>query len=202
MKRARAGYTLLEIMTAVFIMTIGAAGILAMQGASVRSNQDANETTTAINFATTWVERIKRDARLWTEVGQTGLERTRYLKMAGSNPSTWFLPSSYASESAGADYYGFDTAEEGDVRFCVNLSLTAAHAYNPTTQGVAAIADVNAVRADVRVWWHRAARDVNRADPTCAPQGDNTVAPALPNEARIRRQFLSSVVSWRQTGWH
>ena len=41
------GYTLIEVMTAVVVMTIGATGILAMQGASVRSNQDANETSVA-----------------------------------------------------------------------------------------------------------------------------------------------------------
>ena len=205
MRRARAGYTLIEIMTAVFIMTIGATGIVAMQGASVRSNQDANETTTAINFATTWVERIKRDARLWTQLGGPGLANTRYLRMVTTNPGTWFLPHSTASESAAASYHGFDTlaaTANAPGHYCVNLSLTVVHAYNPLTSGVSAPNDINAVRTDVRVWWHRAAEDINRATPGCVPPtADNGVAAALPNEPRIRRQFLSTVVSWRATGW-
>jgi len=200
MSRARAGYTLIEIMTAVFIMTIGAAGILAMQGASVRSNQDANETTTAINFATTWVERVKRDARLWTEVGGVALAKTRYLSVVTTSPNTWFLPISTPNESAGASYHGFDTPTTALIRFCVNLKLVVVHAYNPITSGVAAT-DANAIRADVRVWWHRAASDINRATPECKPSAANAASDALPNEPRIRRQFLSTVVSWRAVGW-
>jgi prepilin-type N-terminal cleavage/methylation domain-containing protein len=203
MKRARAGYTLIEVMTAVFLMTIGATGILAMQGASVRSNQDAHETTVAINFATTWVERLKRDARRWTGVGATKINKTRYLTMVTSNPGTWFLPISSADESAGADYFGFDTLTVGDVRYCVNVSLTVVHAFNPENPGTAdPTTDMNAVRADVRVWWHRAASDINRAEPKCTPpSASNTVSDALPNEPRIRRQYLSTVLTWRATGW-
>ena len=203
MNRGRAGYTLVEIMTAVFIMTVGASGILAMQGASVRSNQDANETTTAINFGTTWAERLKRDARAWTNVGGSALDGTRYLSMVKTNPGVWFLPVSTANESAGADFSGFDTLTAGELRFCVNLSLTVVHAYNPLSASVVvAPDDANAIRADVRVWWHRAANDVNRATPTCVPPtAANTLSVALPNEPRIRRQFLSTVVSWRASGW-
>lgn len=204
MKRDRAGYTLIEIMTAVVIMTIGATGILAMQGASVHSNQDAAETTTAVTFATTWMERLKRDARMWIAQGATALSATpgpRYLGMAISNQNTWFVPASTANESAAADFSGFDTMNVNLIRYCVNVRLTVLHAFNPVTFGTDAITDTDAVRADLVVWWHRAADQVNRATPVCAPAGANAIAPALPNAPRIRRQYLSTVVSWREPGW-
>jgi len=200
MRRDTRGYTLIEVMTAVVVMTVGATGILAMQGASVRANQDANETSVAVNFAGTWMERLKRDARLWIATGSSALDATRWLKMVRTNPSAWFVPVSSATESAAADYFGFDTLT--DPRFCVNLNLTVVHAYNPVTGSTVAANDADAVRADLRIWWHRSSNDVNRTSLVCTPPtADNAIAPALPAELRIRRHYLSSVLAWRAPGW-
>lgn len=199
MKLDRRGYTLVEVMCAVMIMIIGATGVLAMQGATVRANQDASETSIAVNFATTWMERVKRDARLWNTNGSADLAFTTYLKMVTTNANTWFLPRSTVSESAAADYFGFDTL--ADPRFCVNLRLNVVHAYDPLTGGTVATTDATALRADLRIWWYRASVDVNRTLLACAPPNDNAVAPALPNDLSIRRQYLSTVVGWRAPGW-
>ena len=189
-------------MTAVVVMTIGAAGILAMQGASVHANQDANETSTAVTFATNWMERVKRDARLWTRTGNTALEQTRYLRMVNTNAGTWFLPQSTASESAAADYFGFDTLDRNRARFCVNLRTTVVHAFNPLTGTNLLTTDANALRVDLRVWWHRATADAERKDLFCEPSTTgNAASVALPAAQRVRRHFLSTVVSWREPGW-
>jgi prepilin-type N-terminal cleavage/methylation domain-containing protein len=196
----RDGYTLLEVMTAVVILTIGATGIIAMQGAAVHANQEANETTTAVNFATTWMERVKRDARLWNATGNGELASTGYLKEAGgSNNGVWFVPTTTAPESAGADYFGFDTAVAADVRFCANLAMTVVHAYNPLTATNAIASDANAIRADVRVWWHRATLDADRRIGECVVGKPLPAADAARNE--IRKTYLSTVVSWRAPGW-
>jgi type IV pilus assembly protein PilV len=197
-----AGYTLIEIMTAVVVLTIGATGILAMQGASVRSNRDASETSTAINWATTWVERIKRDSYRWNQNGNTDMvsPNTDYLFNATTNPGAWVLPTTVAGESAGADLFGYDVAaaNAANIRFCVNLRFTVVQAYNPATGTMLAASDANAVRADVRVWWHRNSLDVNRVSPACLTAVLTDAQIAAP---QIRKHYLSTVVTWRAVGW-
>jgi prepilin-type N-terminal cleavage/methylation domain-containing protein len=201
-----AGYTLIEVMTAVVVLTIGATGILAMQGASVRSNRDASETSTAINWAVTWVERIKRDAYLWNQSGNGDLANTWYLSNATANNGVWIMPATTTPagqailESAGADLFGYDVAAANadNIRFCVNLRFTVAQAYNPATGTMLIASDANAVRADVRVWWHRNSLDVNRVSPTCLG-GVLTAAQIV--APQIRKHYLSTVVTWRTPGW-
>lgn len=211
----RAGYTLIEVMTALVVMTIGAAGILAMQGATVRSNQDANESTVAANFATTWLERIKRDAHLWTAPGQSALDasgsrillkdKIRYPDPDAPQPpaaTEFFVPARWPTsgtviESPGADYRGFDTID--DIRFCVNIALTLAHAYNPATPGALNLtADANALQAAVRVWWYRWGPDADRQAVKCL---DGPLSEAQNADPLIRKQYYSTIVSWRAPGW-
>lgn len=195
MKRT-GGYTLIEVMMAVVIMVIGATGILAMQGASVRSNQDAGETTTAVNFATTWVERIKRDAsRRWTASGTTRMLNSPYLRAT----TDYFVPEPPdARESWGANYFGFETRTASNIYYCVNVRGTVAHAYNPVTPAAPDLDnDINALRVDVRVWWYRWG---NAADRTTGPAC--TATAGVLNAAQIadwniRKHYLSTVVSWR-----
>jgi type IV pilus assembly protein PilV len=196
----QSGYTLIEVMTAVVVLTIGATGILAMQGASVRSNRDASETSTAINWATTWIERIKRDAYRWNATGNVDLGNTTYLVNATTNPKAWVLPATTAPESAGADYFGYDVvaANAADIRYCVNLRFTVAQAYNPATGTMLATADANAVRADVRVWWDRNSLDVTRVSQNCLTA---VLTAAQINAPQIRKHYLSTVVTWRTPGW-
>lgn len=195
-----AGYTLIEIMVAVVVLTIGATGILAMQGASVRSNRDASETSTAINWATTWVERIKRDAYRWNQNGNTDLANTAYLLNATTNAGAWVLPTTVDPESAGADLFGYDVlaANADAIRFCVNLRFSVVQAFNPATGTMVAATDANAVRADVRVWWHRNSLDVNRIAPTCL---GGVLTAAQITAPQIRKHYLSTVVTWRTPGW-
>lgn len=207
----RAGYTLIEVMTAVVVMTIGATGIVAMQGAAVRANQDANELSNAVNFASTWVERIKRDARRWNANGGTDLAAANnaWLNRAVTNNGQWFVPATVAPEQPAADINGYDTASEfltvnnGDplAYFCANVRLTVVQAFNPLTNTFDPINDTNAIRADVRVWWFRASNEA-RDDLTCRgavlPDAQlNTAGTAW----RYRKTYLSNVVSWKAPGW-
>ncbi len=207
----RAGYTLIEVMTAVVVMTVGATGIVAMQGAAVRANQDANETSNAINFASTWIERIKRDSRLWITTGSADLANTAWLNNATAgdvaNPS-WFVPTTIAPEQAAADIFGYDTPNEFTTQtdadaplayFCVNLRMSVTQAFNVASPTVVAPAtDANAIRADVRVWWYRNSSDANRSARTCRSGALN--AAQLASYA-YRKTYLSNVVSWRAPGW-
>ncbi|HEY6879183.1 MAG TPA: prepilin-type N-terminal cleavage/methylation domain-containing protein [Polyangiales bacterium] len=202
----RAGYTLVEVMTAVVVMTIGATGIVAMQGAAVRANQDANETSTAVNFGSTWIERVKRDARRWIANGSGDLANTNnaYLNRVLDAPGVYFLPAATAPEQVAADIYGFDSAGDFNTsppaHFCVNLQLTVVQAYNGVTQGMNIVTDANAIRADVRVWWHRSTNDANRTL-LCRAGPLTTGSSGTVNRANIRKTYLSTVVTWRLPGW-
>ncbi|HEX5657268.1 MAG TPA: prepilin-type N-terminal cleavage/methylation domain-containing protein [Polyangiales bacterium] len=208
----RAGYTLIEVMTAVVVMTIGATGIVAMQGASVRANQDANEMSTAVNVASTWIERIKRDGRRWIANGAGDLvaSNNAWLNNVTTAPGTWFVPATTWPESAAAELNGYDTRSEfitqanGDplAFYCTNIRLTVAQAYDQNTRTSNVATDITSVRVDVRVWWYRAGNDSNRTARTCR---SGPLSAAELNDpvisARFRKTYLSSVVTWKEPGW-
>lgn len=203
------GFTLLEIMVAIVVFAVGATGLIAMQSASVLANQDAAETTTAINIGNNWLERIKRDARRWNAVGNTDLSgtNTTYLNNVASNAGKWIVPADNAPEYPTADFFGFDTSGDFDsvpsatvanAMYCVNLQFTVAHAYNGSAGGTKnAASDADAVRADVRVWWYRNMSGQNRSG-KCRTAALTAAQLASNN---IRKIYLSTVVRWKELGW-
>jgi prepilin-type N-terminal cleavage/methylation domain-containing protein len=180
--RARAGYTLIEVMVAIGISAIGISGIVFMQSATVRSNHDAWETQTATVFARTWIERIRRDAMMWTALGNPvratilagrnlGIPNSgNYFVPTQVNDDAWDVPVPMvnAPESSGANYHGVDVGAldpvmpvpavvtNRDIYYCANTKFTTVHLVNGLT---------NTLRADVRVWWSRKA-SLNATDRT------------------------------------
>jgi prepilin-type N-terminal cleavage/methylation domain-containing protein len=174
LRRARlsAGYTLIEVMVSIAISAIGISGIVFMQTATVRSNQDAHETQVATVFARTWIERIRRDSLMWTVVGNPVLgtvlaghnvgipNSANYFVPTQPNDGVWDVPVSLAGSrsSSGANYHGVDVGAPDpllpaavpvtnrDIYYCANTKFTPVHLVNGLT---------NAMRADVRVWWSR-----------------------------------------------
>jgi prepilin-type N-terminal cleavage/methylation domain-containing protein len=185
----RLGYTLIEVMVGVAISAIGISGIVLMQSATVRSNQDAHETQVATSFARTWLERNKRDALLWTGPGTLqapgAMFATRNTALANSgtyfspteaNQDVWAvpIPLTNAPESAGANYQGVDvgavdnvvpfTGVVAPVRRVANGDIY----YCTNTKFVqvhTSLGQPDALRATVRVWWQRKA-SLNEADYT------------------------------------
>jgi prepilin-type N-terminal cleavage/methylation domain-containing protein len=216
---ARAGYTLIEVMIAIAISSIGLSGIVFMQTATVRSNHDALETQVAITFARTWIERVKRDALLWTAPGNPPAAANRapannYFVAwpAPTDAPAWDVPLSLpgAFESAGANFHGVDVGARdpllqgnpvvtnGDIYYCANTKFVTVHTSNLLP---------NAIRATVRVWWNRKA-SLNDADYTPGIQqvrGGGCQA-FLPTSAqlqdagrgRFRVVYLSTVLRWTQ----
>jgi prepilin-type N-terminal cleavage/methylation domain-containing protein len=150
--RAQAGFTIVEVMMAMALLTAGAAGIFALQQASILGNVQARQMTIATTVARTWVERLKRDALGWNRGANAAtaglLASTRYLNAVpavGTDP-VWMTPAAFADSRASYDHLGREVALGADVRFCVQYRLQWV---NPG----------QAIRADVRVWWHRRGRD-------------------------------------------
>lgn len=151
---SRAGFTLVEVMIAMAVILVGASGILALQTSTRKGNSEAREQTTALTFGATWVERVKRDAMLWID-RDDGPANTQYLTWLPAQVPTWVVPDpADATESASADFWGYDTTLIPEKRYCVNLRttpLTHSIPADPTSMPVT-------MRVDVRVWWLRGGR--------------------------------------------
>lgn len=145
--RSRAAFTLVEVMIAIGIMTVGSLGILAMHSAVSGANRSANDMNVGLAITETWLERIDRDALSWTEEGlnSTSLAGTDYLsEIAGSVAQTdWFTPSpSDTDESYRFDYWGRDDTTGNSTKYCVNLRL-------------AWLRQGSSIRVDMRTFWYR-----------------------------------------------
>lgn len=146
----RRGYTIVEVMVALSLLAIGAAGIVAMQRATARGNARARNLATANAVATTWMERLRNDGLLWTNSPLPTLPNTRWLNAVGidfptviGNEGIWLQPTDDAALdiSPMADVRGRDTFVNADAAYCTNVRLTQ---LLPTM-----------IRAEVRVYWLR-----------------------------------------------
>jgi Tfp pilus assembly protein PilV len=183
-RRSTAGYSLIEVMAAVGIMIVGSTGIAMMVGATSRANDDAWESSTAAAFAATWMERVKRDSLLWTAAGTP--VGTLYL---GDTSGTWTVPAPAvgSGESAAADAFGWDTTDQEDMRYCVNIANQPVHFVGGA---------INALRVNLRLYWARAGRgDSAVVDRMAGPAGTGCVVLAA-SSPLIREMYLSTVVHW------
>ncbi|HEY8091971.1 MAG TPA: prepilin-type N-terminal cleavage/methylation domain-containing protein, partial [Polyangiaceae bacterium] len=110
-RRAARGYTAVEVLMAMTVMTIGAAAVISMQKASVQGNLDARKTDVANSIARTWVERLQRDAMQWTlpnSANPAGNNIGNALLIGGNVTGTWFLPTQYMGGTPETMSPGFD----------------------------------------------------------------------------------------------
>lgn len=195
--RARAGYTLIEIMMAVGVLTAGSVAIMAMHQAATRGNMEARQMTTANQVAQRWVERLRRDALNWTQAANvhspTLLTRTTYLSSVpapGTAPA-WFVPvpAATSGETAGFDFYGNDIAGGAAPYYCTNVRLEWLY-------------PGQAMRADVRVWWVRRIAGTAGAPAStstlynCAPGVDPNT---LTGNRSLRMVYTSTVIRFSPT---
>lgn len=190
-KAGQQGFTLIEVMMAMAVLTMGAVGIFAMQAAAMRGNQQARETTMAGAIAQGWVELIKRDALMWNQgsTNETGTDiaETTFLSdvPAPTDEPVWFTPTAAASTDATYryDHLGNPLIADGvNPTYCVNLRLQWVY-------------PGQAVRADVRVWWPRRG-DRNstnaREFPNCGVGSEDDITTAR----TVSMVTASTVVRW------
>lgn len=136
-RSSRRGYTAVEVLSAMTLFAIGAAGVIGMQKVTIQGGQDARRLDVATNIAHAWTARLQRDATSWTlpsnlnRTTQNVTTHTRWLNQVGVGPCT---PPSYcsppipATEEAGFspafDIFGRDRpAGSSDHAFCVQYRL-------------------------------------------------------------------------------
>ena len=170
-RRRQHGYTLIEVMMAVGIMTVGAVGLMSLQQATTRGNSFSREMTTANDITRTWIERLRLDALEWNATGATAVASTTYLSTVPATTAVigpWSTlgiagdpQASYAFDYVGAPSDGAASA----IYYCTNVRFRW-------------VLGNNAIRADVRTWWHRRSDDVV-ARYACAPGTENAVSADL-----------------------
>jgi len=161
------GYTLIETMMALATLTAAMAGVFALQGASSTSAREAHESGVAGMIAQTWLDRVRRDALMWTTAGlpnpavmfptRAGLDPLYFVPVPRANPA-WHSPTPLpnANESVAFSYRGVDVGagdpSQGgaavpatDTYFCVNTRF----------ESVGPLGSPNGLLAVVRVWWVR-----------------------------------------------
>ncbi len=196
-RQSRAGYTLIEVMLSVSVLVVGATGFTMLQGASSRAIQSAQEHTVALQVMETWVERVRRDASLWTAPGVANMATTRYLNAGSLAWGNWITPVTATDAdtkdvtSAATDAWGWDRDAPAEARFCTKLRYWVAHWSNDT--GTPA---EDTLRVDVMVW--RPRRGAANALSFMQDGGTNcNVAPDLLNDPGIFKEVTSTLVGWQ-----
>lgn len=154
--RAARGYTMIEVMMALGLLAVGAAGIVAMEKAAVVGNASARTVATATALAERWVERLRADAMLWNNTTPlSDLGETRWLKTVSVTPGLWTLPTVLPGEAAPyADPLGADIILANDtsaIAYCTHVM------YRQITPKM--------INATVRVTWRRDSSPIDCSDP-------------------------------------
>lgn len=183
-RTAQRGYTLIEVMMAVAIMTVGSVGVLSLHQATTNGNRAAREMSTATDLVRLYTERARRDALLWTASGNvTTTELLVNVPAAAAATGDWFIPAPTIGASH-FDYSGADTTVVANMYFCTNMRATW-------------IIGQEAIRVDTRVWWHRTASNTARTAFNCASNPVAITAELASAAPRIRAVSGSTVVRWQ-----
>jgi prepilin-type N-terminal cleavage/methylation domain-containing protein len=181
MRRRGAGFTLVEVMVSLGVMTVGAMSIIALQQQTTRANVHARELTTAAQIAQNVLERLKLEAVTWTTVtaapGTDLLNAPTLRPVVGAASGAFMGLPARVITAAGVtrvlsnafDYYGndvdmstADAATLARVHFCAGYRLSWVYV------------NFRALRADVRVFWAKDASGRTITSDFAACNDDNT----------------------------
>lgn len=149
-QRRSRGYTLIEVMIAISLLTIISSGVVALQKMATIGNMRAKELAIGTQLARTWIERLRTDAASWnypspSSPNQSDIAQTSWLNQVETQPNTWFMPPAVGLKSAGFDALGNDVPPANMAQratFCTHLRLAWMY-------------PGEVIRADVRVFWRR-----------------------------------------------
>ncbi len=177
------GFTLIEVMISLIVISVGALGIFSLHGATTRGNKEARQLSVATERSHVWLERMQRDALRWNTQGATPANRINTLYLQNID-STWRAPTvAVAAEQPGADWQGFDT--DGAIRprvYCTHTRLSWA-----------IVGEV--IRADVRTYYHKREGNSRGLIANCGvgTEADATAAITGPD---LRTVHASTLIRW------
>ncbi len=159
------GYTSVEVLIAMTLFAIGAAGVIGMQRVTIQGGEDARRFDMATNIANEWISRLQKDASFWRTQpdpllpDDMGFLKTTWLQNIDgcANQFCSQAPAEPTTEQLSFDVFGRDVPA-GQAYYCVQYRLTwlakpGAPPYNRPLNPTALM------RAEVRVFWNRLERD-------------------------------------------
>jgi prepilin-type N-terminal cleavage/methylation domain-containing protein len=191
--RRRGGYTLIEVMMAIAIITASAVALFGLQTIVVRGNMDARQMTTATTIVRNTLELMRLDAVTWTQsypsagsvawgTSGRGFLRDAPTAAAAAAPAWAPFGATIVAPEHAYDYQGRIAATAADMFFCVESRY-------------AWVYPGQALRADVRVWWVRPNSAVSAATfAGCPTQG------LVLNLANLHSLQGSTVLRYTPTG--
>src|SRR5690349_14783694 len=165
-RRARAGYTLVELMMALALFTVAMLGIISLQRLMVVSNAHAKNVSVAERIAESWAAQLQMDSTSW----RTNLGTTDWLGNVGGG---WLRPGFVAgAKNFGAAFDALgnplpDATGLARARYCAHVRLTSLYTDTPLVSGN------GMMRAEIRVFWLRDGEaDLVPANGLCAVAQD------------------------------
>jgi len=187
-RRGRArGYTAVEVLMAMTLLAVGAAGVIGMQRVTIQGGEDARRFDMATNIANEWVARLQRDATYWTQPNSQSpttidLNQTRWLKNVDTCGAVFCnipMPAAPANGLSPAfDNFGRDLPiGTTQATYCVQYRLQwiAAPGLGPAYPPPLKLTGL--MRAEVRVYW---ARLEGTAIGNCTAPPPEAIPPASP----------------------
>jgi Tfp pilus assembly protein PilV len=179
MKRNARGYTVVELMMSLAVFATGVTGVIAMERATVTSNQIAKNVAIANGIAQAWLSALAADATLWRR--DADVTKTLWLTTITSADDRWQLPTYDTTRQFGAQFDGFGAPVQTNGVFCAQIRLTWLYG-DGSAQQATGVAGNGLIRAEVRVFWPK--NDLAPVQNACtdtAPATIDAVTTALKN---------------------
>lgn len=199
--RRRQGFTLVEVVVGIGVMTTVALCIFSLMQQMMKTSTQSRRLTNATHLTQIWIERLKLDALRWTAAGDPA--DTTYLKFVGPTGEVGkFINFPLQKPMRGSetriisnafDIYEADldttNGSPAGLVYCASYRLNWVYE------------NKRVIRADVRVWWERDGyvdKDGKGANiaidyPTCQDDHD-ALNPGGKNFDRYRIAYLSTVL--------
>jgi hypothetical protein len=152
MKRVARGYTVVELMMSLAVFATGVTGVIAMERATVTSNQLSKNVAIANGIAQAWLSALAADATLWTSTSD--VSRTNWLATIATADDLWQLPTYNTTLQLGPQFDGFGSPVQANGIFCAQMRLTWLYGDKSAQQATGVLGN-GVIRTEVRVFWPR-----------------------------------------------
>ena len=184
-RRAR-GYTVVELMMSLAVFATGVTGVIAMERATVTSNQVGKNVAIANGIAHAWLSALAADGTLWTRGND--VSKTLWLATIATADDRWQLPTYDPTRAFGPQFDGFGAPIAANGVFCAQIRLTWLYG-DTSAQQTTGMAGNGVIRTEVRVFWPR--DESNRVAGDCA---NNTQATSDAITAGIKSGMYHAVI--------